>query len=68
MALSKTQIGRALCCAALLLVRAGWAGAQPAPSAHVDLELILAVDASGSVDQALREIDPLKRPRYVAQA
>jgi hypothetical protein len=40
MALSKTQIGRALCCAALLLVRAGWAGAQPAPSGHVDLELI----------------------------
>lgn len=56
MALSKTQIGRALCCAVLLLVRAGWAGAQPAPSGHVDLDLILAVDASGSVDQARFEL------------
>ena len=37
---------------ALLLVTTSWAGAQPTPSTHVDLQLVLAVDASGSVDQA----------------
>jgi hypothetical protein len=37
---------------ALLVVTTGWAGAQPTPSNPVDLQLVLAVDASGSVDQA----------------
>jgi uncharacterized protein DUF1194 len=46
----------ALCCAALLLVMPGWANAQPAPSTHVDLQLVLAVDASGSVDQIRFEL------------
>jgi hypothetical protein len=56
MSLSKAQIGRALCCAVLLLIRAGWVGAQTATSGHVDLQLILAVDASGSVDQSRFEL------------
>jgi Protein of unknown function (DUF1194) len=44
-------IGRAFCCAALLLAVAASAGAQPAPASDVDLQLVLAVDTSGSVDQ-----------------
>jgi Protein of unknown function (DUF1194) len=44
-------IGRTFCCAALLLAVAAAAGAQPAPPSDVDLQLVLAVDTSGSVDQ-----------------
>jgi Protein of unknown function (DUF1194) len=47
----RDAIGRALCGALLLLVMVGSAAAQPAPSEDVDLQLVLAVDASGSVDQ-----------------
>jgi Protein of unknown function (DUF1194) len=46
----------ALYCAALLLVMPGWASAQPAPSTYVDMQLVLAVDASGSVDQTRFEL------------
>jgi hypothetical protein len=48
---AQTDIACALYCVVLLLVMAGWAGAQLAPSTHVDLQLVLAVDASGSVDE-----------------
>ncbi len=44
-------MGRALCCAALLLATAASADAQQATASDVDLQLVLAVDASGSVDQ-----------------
>jgi Protein of unknown function (DUF1194) len=45
-------IGRAFCCAALLFAMAAPAGAQQAAApSDVDLQLVLAVDASGSVDQ-----------------
>jgi hypothetical protein len=44
-------IGRAFCCAALLLTAPASAGAQPASPSDVDLQLVLAVDASGSVDK-----------------
>ena len=39
-----------ICCAALLLVATTWSHAQPVASREVDLQLVLAVDASGSVD------------------
>jgi putative SOS response-associated peptidase YedK len=48
---AQTDIACALYCVVLLLVMAGWGGAQLAPSTHVDLQLVLAVDASGSVDE-----------------
>jgi uncharacterized protein DUF1194 len=34
----------------------GWAAAQPAPSTRVDLQLVLAVDVSGSVNQERFEL------------
>lgn len=46
----------ALCSAALVLVLSGPAAAQPAAPATVDLQLVLAVDVSGSVDQARFEL------------
>lgn len=49
-------IGRAFCCAALLLVMAASAGAQSALPSDVDLQLVLAVDASGSVDQTRHDL------------
>lgn len=39
-----------VCCAALLLVTTSGSGAQPVANRDVDLQLVLAVDASGSVD------------------
>jgi len=39
------------CCAALLLVATSGSRAQPVASGEVDLQLVLAVDASGSVDE-----------------
>jgi len=56
-------LGRALICVALLFAITGWAHAQPAPSREVDLQLVLAVDASGSVDQTRFE---LQREGYAA--
>ena len=49
-------IGRVFCCAALLLVMAASAGAQLASPSDVDLQLVLAVDASGSVDQTRHDL------------
>jgi len=53
---AQTDIACALYCVVLLLVMAGWAGAQLTPSTHVDLQLVLAVDASGSVDETRFEL------------
>jgi hypothetical protein len=47
---------RSLCCSALLLVTIGWAVGESAPSTNVDLQLVLAVDTSGSVDQTRFEL------------
>jgi hypothetical protein len=44
---AQTGIACALYCIALLLFVANWAIAQPMPPAHVDLQLVLALDASG---------------------
>jgi hypothetical protein len=52
-----------LCCAALLFGAARWAGAQSTPPGNVDLQLVLAVDVSGSVDQTRFE---LQRQGYAA--
>jgi hypothetical protein len=49
-------IGRAFCCAALLLAMAASAGALPASPSDIDLQLVLAVDASGSVDQTRHDL------------
>jgi Protein of unknown function (DUF1194) len=46
-----SALSRTLVCAVLLVAMAG-AHAQRAPSREVDLALVLAVDASGSVDQS----------------
>ena len=40
-----------LSCAVAMVIAAAPVSAQPAPQAQVDLQLVLAVDASGSVDQ-----------------
>ncbi len=48
----RSALGRILCGAVLLIAIAGGARAQQAPAGEVDLALVLAVDASGSVDQS----------------
>jgi Protein of unknown function (DUF1194) len=49
-------LGRMLCRTVLLIAMAGGACAQPAPTREVDLALVLAVDASGSVNQSRFEL------------
>jgi hypothetical protein len=53
---AQMDIACGLYCVVLLLVMAGRAGAQLTPSTHVDLQLVLAVDASGSVDETRFEL------------
>ena len=48
----RSALRRVLCCAVLLIAIAGGARAQQVPAGEVDLALVLAVDASGSVDQS----------------
>ncbi len=60
---SHGHIRAALYCAALLLAASGPAPAQPAPLAKVDLQLVLAFDTSGSVDETRFE---LQRQGYAA--
>lgn len=52
----RRAMGRVLCCAALLLGTAGFASAQQPPAPKVDLQLVLAVDVSGSVNQTRFEL------------
>jgi hypothetical protein len=49
-------IGQLFCCAAVLLSVAASAGALPASYSDVDLQLVPAVDASGSVDQTRHDL------------
>lgn len=47
----RSALARMLCCTVLLIAMVGGARAQQAPAREVDLALVLAVDASGSVDE-----------------
>jgi hypothetical protein len=47
----RRALARMLCCTVLLIAVVGGAYAQQAPAREVDLALVLAVDASGSVDE-----------------